>query len=162
MRKVVFILFWISCFITSKAQLDKIEILVGKEEQSIIKYLDSINYLQPKRDYHYQKSISKDGDLVLQNIFAISDQSFYKCYGIILRFQRLGGIEICTTQLVLGQSEYTLTHWNYVKDHFKRIDSNNWKTNWDNNAEVEITANLEMKDYDKSFVIMYQIRSINK
>jgi len=148
--------------VPSFSQLDKIKILIGGFESTIINYIDSLNNLRPNPYSKINKDITDNGNLIFHNDFAMNDEDFYRCLRISFVMQRVAGIEICTREVIVGDIEYAEYHLNRIKDRFRKISENKWEEDFPD-LHWGVTATFERKDGNSNndyFVIIYDFKSI--
>ena len=133
-----------------------IKILVGKTSADVESYYDSLFSQKNNKYYATKKQVSDQGDLILEAEFAILDLSFYKCTGILSKFQRIDGVEICTKQIVYGKKEYAYSHLEYIKDKFQFKETNKWTKPFLNpDSGFDIIAEFMPMEKDSFYIVYY-------
>lgn len=139
------------------SQIDHISVMVGKPENTVRKYLDSLNQLKSNPYYKIKSDVSKEGDQILKVSFALADEAYYGCLDIILKFQRTkDSVEVCTDQIIGGKSEYAYRNVSYLKDNFKFVSTNYWEKSCECVFNAIIAANFVRQDND-SYYIRYSL-----
>jgi hypothetical protein len=136
------------------------EILIGADNIYVAKYMDSLFSLRKNSAYKIKQSTDKNGNLEYKAEYAISDESFYGCLSNTATFTRVKGVEICTSQMIFGGTEYAARTLNWIKDNFMKVDTNKWETPYPDNPEkVKIVANYSQIGTD-NFVIVVHVSYI--
>ena len=158
--KYLFVFTFSFFVLNSYSQLKNMNLLLGKSDQEVINYLDSLNGLKNNPYVKIKRDITNDGDLILKDDFALSDESYYTCYGVMLVFKRVGEKEICVRQLVIGSTEYADSNMDFLKDNFEHVGDDKWKMIW--NDKLQVTAKFERKEADyPSYVITYDLEILH-
>ena len=72
------------------------------------------------------RKISDDGDLIIVFTPDINHTDLYDLAGIVLKFTRVDGMEICTSQSFIGSGEYAAEYLAYAKDNYNQISNGHW------------------------------------
>lgn len=139
MKKLLLCLMASLTILITNAQLKRVGVLVGKNSDQVIRYLDSLNELRPNPQYHISRSAANNGDLILAIEFPMADEAFFKCFSLTLKFTRVEGTEICTTQLILGAEELAQNYLSFIKDTFERTQEG-WERNLTRDGAVRLLA----------------------
>lgn len=91
------------------------------------KYLDSLNRAHPSDNYTIKRGVTSEGDLTLECFFGDSVQQFITCRQIYLRFERIQGVEMCTSQMIFGEAEFAYQNLIHIKDNYKYVSKNKWQ-----------------------------------
>jgi hypothetical protein len=137
-------------------QIDKVSILVGKDEATITKYFDSLNSLRPNAYFKIKRSTTDDGDLDLSVDFALSDQAYFKCLNLAVTFQRVNGKEYCISQGISGEIEYANFYLSFIKDNFTRVSDGIWETPSSDFKGLKVVAIY--KKMETHFGIIFELR----
>jgi len=136
------------------------DLLLGKSDQEVINYLDSLNGLKNNPYVKIKRDITNYGNLVLEDYFSMSDESYYTCTCVMLVFKRVAEKEICVRQLVLGSTEYAHSNMDFLKDNFEHVGDDTWKMVW--NDKLQVTATFERKEGNyPSYVITYNLEILH-
>jgi hypothetical protein len=142
-------------------QIDKISILVGKDEATITKYFDSLNSLRPNVYFKIKRSTTDDGNLDLSVEFALDDQVYFKCLNLTATFQRVRGTEYCTSQSIFGEIEYANFYLSFIKDNFTRVSDGIWEIPSSAIKGLKVVA-LYKKIEETHFGIILELREPDK
>jgi hypothetical protein len=144
------------------SQIEHVEILVGKDENHIRQYLDSLNKLKGDKYSIIKQDVSDDGSLLLSVSFLDEDEKFYNCLGIGLSFKRIASKEICTYQRIYGTAELANNNLKYIKDNFVFKSENKWEKNLGKKSKNKIVATFERRDgiVSDSYVIDFSLVKI--
>lgn len=161
MRAGLILLSLFFLFYSSFAQIKHVNILVGKSDLIVREYLNYLNGLKKNQAYKIKEDIDLEGNLILKSSFSIDDASYYGCQGIMFKFFRLDGEEICISQIVYGERANALSNLNYIKDNFKFVSLNRWERPLKEIDGYKIIATLKVEDGDMpSFLIEYTFSEI--
>lgn len=130
----------ISC--SSYSQLKNITILIGRTDQEVTHYFDSLNALNG-HNFKVERNITDKGDLILKNDFPLSEENYYLSLAIIARFLRIDGIEKCVTQVIMGTVEYAELNLANIKDNFTQLSNNRWTQPYNEFFDLEVTFEKE-------------------
>lgn len=150
---VLSVLFSLSAY----SQIDHIQVLVGLTEPEVRVYMDSLLNLKTNPYYKIKQDVNNTGDLILKSEFALSDESFYNCHSIQCLFTRSGGVEYCTRQLIIGQSQFATSNLNFIKDNFKKMASGKWQMQLNENYKAFATFEVTENNEYKSYLIVYDL-----
>jgi hypothetical protein len=126
MKRVILFFFILFNSNDTFSQIDNIKLLLGQSEYEVTKYLDSLNNLKTNPYYKVVKDVTKDGDLFLKNDFSIYDQTFYKCFSTNFVFARVNGVDYCVKEWFLGESKYSISNLNFIKNNYIEISNAKW------------------------------------
>jgi len=150
-------------YLSSFSQIGNVQVLIGKYDTYVKKYLDSLNSLKPNPYFEIKKDFTKNGDMVLIAKFPLSDQPIFGCYFIMVLFQRTpNGNQICTSEKISGEVQYADWNLNFIKDNFTRIPSETAKWEKPFGLTFKIIAEFERQDGNlPSYVITYSVKDID-
>ena len=160
--KIVLVILSTFMYLSSLCQIGNVQVLIGKNEAYVRRYLDSLNGLKPNPYFEIKKDFASDGEMLLTAEFAMTDQPIFTCYFIMFSFQRTKeGAQICIAEVITGEVEYAEGNLNYIKDNFTRIPSETakWERPFGNDLPYKIIAEFERKEGNyPSYVITYSVR----
>ncbi len=155
------ILFLIGFCFKCLSQVDHVSVLIGKTDTDVSNYLDSLNNTHPSSYYKIKRSTSSDGNLTFQVDSYLGDETYWHFYAIIIFFKRINGIEICTTQMIMGSLEFAQYNLSYVKDNFHFVSENVWEKPWVLLPQFKILAKFIRRDGAyPGFTISYELEDI--
>ena len=159
--KYLLFLFFTGNSLFCSAQISHINVLIGKTEVQVTRYLDSLNNLKDNSYYKIKRDVSETGGLILKVEFSMSDEKYYNCSGIVVGFQRFNGQEICINQMLWGIAEYAQSNSSYIKDNFEVVSDGEWEKPFGNSGNYKIVATFQRQDGNPpGFIIIYRIKSI--
>jgi hypothetical protein len=154
MKRILFLLLSVCLSHLAFAQIKKVQILIEHTDSSVLNYFTYLFNLRNNKYYQTEKSITKDGDLVLQASFSISDQEFYTCSGVTAIFFRKDAKEYCIQQVVWGNEKYIYPNIAYIKDNFVSLSNNTWEKQIDSSSN-KIKASITSKTFPDNSVYYY-------
>jgi hypothetical protein len=141
---------------TAFSQINHIKVLIGKPEQVIRDYFDSLNKLKSNPAYKIERDATDEGGLILTTNFSLGDEDYYTCLSIATVFTRLAdGREICTTQLLFGSSKNAQPNMAYIKDNYKLIKENYWERTITPKVKIGAEFKLNTVENVSTYTIIY-------
>lgn len=146
-------------FNLSFSQISHIDVLIGKLDSDVTRYLDSLHNLKSNPYYKIKRDVTNNGDMLLSVEFSLADQSYYNCLRITTRFTRSQGSEFCTTQYITGKSEFAKPNLDFIKDNFTFVQEKNI---WEKvliPGQFKVVATFESAE--KFYTITYKLQEIS-
>ncbi|MEO8853314.1 MAG: hypothetical protein ABI359_06025 [Ginsengibacter sp.] len=153
-RKNLIVLILNLCTYNSFSQVNHINVLLGKTEQQVEHYFDSLGTHDGV--YKITKGVESDGSLKLWCEFNPSDEEYYSCNSVYTTFIRDNGIEFCAIQTVFGSDEFAFRNLDYIKDNFEFVSDNKWTKEvvWSNGFKFKYVATFNLDSADNKFYII--------
>lgn len=106
------------------SQVNHIEVLLGKTDQQVIHYFDSLG--THDKVYKITRGVTTGGFLTLICEFNPLDENFYSCSAVFTTFIRENGIEFCVKEMISGSNEFAFRNLDYIKDNFGFVSDTKW------------------------------------
>ena len=159
--KKIFLLWYIIMMCRSGfSQIKNIDILIGQNDIQITKYFDSLFKFKNNPYYKIEKDVADNGDMIIKAKYSITDEEYYSCLGVSVRFHRTNGNEICTQQTVYGSTKFSDLNLSFGKDHFDFISDKHWEKKYGKNIPAKVTVVFDKLETNKEiYTLIYALES---